>query len=210
MRDRARNPGPLHAVAAAVRHQRRRASASTSTTLRSPKPVPRRRRMSKTGAVDRPSEDRPPRTTLIPPPRASAAADPAATLALDSQLDPFFIPDFCATRMVFAVVLIAEIVAVTLALARPDAPFLTELARHLDVPAMARADECGTALLLAALARSAHGAAELRGRVHADTAEHRRDLRARALARHGIRHGRNHGQSHASTGRSCCATPASR
>ena len=31
--------------------------------------------------------------------------------------------------MVFAVVLIAELVAVTLALARPDAPFLTELAR---------------------------------------------------------------------------------
>ena len=31
--------------------------------------------------------------------------------------------------MVLAVVLIAELVAVTLALARPDAPFLTELAR---------------------------------------------------------------------------------
>jgi two-component system sensor histidine kinase AlgZ len=84
--------------------------------------------MSKTGAVDRSSEDRPPRTTLIPPPRASAAANPAATLALDSQLDPFYIPDFCAPRMVFAVVLIAELVAVTLALARPNAPFLTELA----------------------------------------------------------------------------------
>ncbi len=84
--------------------------------------------MSKTGAIDRPSEDRPPRTTLIPPPRASAAANPAGTLALDSQLDPFYIPDFCATRMVFAVVLIAELVAVTLALARPNAPFLTELA----------------------------------------------------------------------------------
>jgi two-component system, LytTR family, sensor histidine kinase AlgZ len=83
--------------------------------------------MSKTGAVEQPSEERPPRTTLIPPPRASAAA-PAAPV-LDSHLDEFYIPDFCATRMVFAVVLIAELVAVTLALARSDAPFLTELAR---------------------------------------------------------------------------------
>ena len=85
--------------------------------------------MSKTGAIERPSEDRPPRTTLIPPPRASAAAAPAFTAVLDSRFDEFYIPDFCATRMVFAVVLIAELVAVTLALARPDAPFLTELAR---------------------------------------------------------------------------------
>lgn len=89
--------------------------------------------MSKTGAIERPPEDRPPRTTLIPPPRASASADHASTAfdspGLDSQLDPFYVPDFCATRMVFAVVLIAELVAVTLALARPDAPFLTELAR---------------------------------------------------------------------------------
>jgi two-component system sensor histidine kinase AlgZ len=66
---------------------------------------------------------------LIPPPRASASAESASTRALDSQLDTFYLPDFCATRMVFAVVLIAELVAVTLALARPDAPFLTELAR---------------------------------------------------------------------------------
>jgi two-component system, LytTR family, sensor histidine kinase AlgZ len=84
--------------------------------------------MSKTGAAERPSEDRTPRTTLIPPPRASAAAA-ATTPVLDSPLDAFYVPDFCATRMVFAVVLIAELVAVTLALARPDAPFLTELAR---------------------------------------------------------------------------------
>jgi hypothetical protein len=85
--------------------------------------------MSKTGAVERPPEDRTPRTTLIPPQRASASAVPTTTPALDSSLDPFYIPDFCATRMVFAVVLIAELVALTLALARPDAPFLTELAR---------------------------------------------------------------------------------
>jgi two-component system, LytTR family, sensor histidine kinase AlgZ len=85
--------------------------------------------MSKIGAIERPSEDRPPRTTLIPPPRASAASTLAAPPALDSPPDAFYIPDFCATRMVFAVVLIAEIVAVTLALARPNAAFLTELAR---------------------------------------------------------------------------------
>ena len=85
--------------------------------------------MSKTGAIDRPSEDRPPRTTLIPPPRPSVAADVVSPAAQDPRLDAFFIPDFCATRMVFAVVLIAELVALTLALARPDAPFLTELAR---------------------------------------------------------------------------------
>jgi two-component system, LytTR family, sensor histidine kinase AlgZ len=85
--------------------------------------------MSKTGAIERPPEDRTPRTTLIPPPRASASAESATPPALDSKLDAFYIPDFCATRMVFAVVLIAELVAVTLALARPDAPFLTELAR---------------------------------------------------------------------------------
>jgi two-component system sensor histidine kinase AlgZ len=43
--------------------------------------------------------------------------------------DDFFLPDFCATRMVFAVVLVAELIALTLALARSTAPFLTELAR---------------------------------------------------------------------------------
>jgi len=85
--------------------------------------------MSKTGAIERPPADRTPRTTLIPPPRASASAVPETTPALDSSLDAFYIPDFCATRMVFAVVLIAELVALTLALARPDAPFLQELAR---------------------------------------------------------------------------------
>ena len=85
--------------------------------------------MSKTGAVEQPADDRTPRTTLVPPPRPSASADTALTSPPDSRLDTFFIPDFCAPRMVFAVVLIAELVAVTLALARPDAPFLTELAR---------------------------------------------------------------------------------
>jgi two-component system, LytTR family, sensor histidine kinase AlgZ len=85
--------------------------------------------MSKTGAVEQPPAARTPRTTLVPPPRPSVAAEVASPAAQDPRLDAFYIPDFCATRMVFAVVLIAELVALTLALARPDAPFLTELAR---------------------------------------------------------------------------------
>ena len=88
--------------------------------------------MSKTGAIERPAEASTPRTTLVPPPRPSASAEsvaPATSSPLDASLDAFFIPDFCATRMVFAVVLIAELVALTLALARPDALFLNELAR---------------------------------------------------------------------------------
>jgi two-component system sensor histidine kinase AlgZ len=84
--------------------------------------------MSKTGAIEQPPADRPPRTTLIPPPRPRAAVE-VASVATAEPVDAFYIPDFCATRMVFAVVLIAELVALTLALARPDAPFLTELAR---------------------------------------------------------------------------------
>ncbi len=63
------------------------------------------------------------------PPRPSAAAPDATVDRADSALDTFFIPDFCAPRMVLAVVLIAELVALTLALARADTPFLTELAR---------------------------------------------------------------------------------
>jgi two-component system sensor histidine kinase AlgZ len=84
--------------------------------------------MSKTGAIEQPAEDRPPRT-LMPPPRPSAPAEAAEVATAEPRLDAFFIPDFCAPKMVFAVVLIAELVALTLALARPDAPFLTELAR---------------------------------------------------------------------------------
>ncbi len=92
--------------------------------------------MSKTGAAEHPVDERTPRTTprptLVPPPRLSASADtPAATpdARLEASPEAFFIPDFCAPRMVFAVVLIGEIVALTLTLARADAPFLTELAR---------------------------------------------------------------------------------
>jgi two-component system sensor histidine kinase AlgZ len=85
--------------------------------------------MSKTGAVEHAAADRTPRTSLMPPPRPGATADGSNGLNAASALDAFFIPDFCAPRMVLAVVLIAELVAVTLTLARSDTPFLTELAR---------------------------------------------------------------------------------
>jgi two-component system sensor histidine kinase AlgZ len=87
--------------------------------------------MSKTGATERAAEDASPRPTLVPPPRPSISAEssPKTDSALAGAADTFFIPDFCAPRMVFAVVLIAELVALTLTLARPDAVFLTELAR---------------------------------------------------------------------------------
>ena len=87
--------------------------------------------MSKTGATERAAEDTPPRSTLVPPPRPSTSAEsPSQSDSLPGgTLDAFFIPDFCAPKMVLAVVLIAELVALTLTLARPDATFLTELAR---------------------------------------------------------------------------------
>jgi two-component system sensor histidine kinase AlgZ len=84
--------------------------------------------MSKTGAIEN-AADRSTRTPLMPQPRPSAAVDAPSAVKADSALDSFFIPDFCAARMVLAVVLIAELVALTLALARADTPFLTELAR---------------------------------------------------------------------------------
>jgi len=55
--------------------------------------------------------------------RPRGAAERAESVTPD-----FFIPDFCTPRMVFGVVLIAELIAVTLALARPSGAFLNELA----------------------------------------------------------------------------------
>jgi two-component system sensor histidine kinase AlgZ len=64
------------------------------------------------------------------PPRDEAQARAAARREdATRRLDDFFIPDLCATRRVFAVVLVAELIAVTLSLARPSGVFLTELAR---------------------------------------------------------------------------------
>jgi two-component system, LytTR family, sensor histidine kinase AlgZ len=85
--------------------------------------------MSKTGAAERASA---PLRPLAPPaatPLPDTVAVAPAVSRLDASDDDFFIPDFCATRMVFAVVLVAELLAVTLSLARPTADFLTELAR---------------------------------------------------------------------------------
>jgi len=60
---------------------------------------------------------------------AEAEAAPAASPAVRGKSD-YFLPDFCEPRMVLAVVLIAELLALVLALARPvGAGFLTELAR---------------------------------------------------------------------------------
>jgi two-component system sensor histidine kinase AlgZ len=78
--------------------------------------------MSKPGAIEIQAKDeRPAAPERVERERAS---DRSSALA-----DDFFIPDFCATRMVFAIVLIAELIALTLTLARQEADFLTELAR---------------------------------------------------------------------------------
>jgi two-component system sensor histidine kinase AlgZ len=86
--------------------------------------------MSKTGAAERAIKVRPPSQALAAPAEVATDADEPVTAGRgSSRLEEFFIPDFCAARMVFAVVLIAELLAVTLSLARPAADFLTELAR---------------------------------------------------------------------------------
>ncbi|HEX7080938.1 MAG TPA: sensor histidine kinase [Gammaproteobacteria bacterium] len=67
--------------------------------------------MSRPGAADEAARDE-----TSPPQRLPA--------------DDFFLPDFCHPRMVLAVVLISELLAVVFALVRPaETPFLTDLAR---------------------------------------------------------------------------------
>lgn len=83
--------------------------------------------MSKTGAAERLAQDSSPRSVAASPPLGAEGASDA-TARIDASADDFFIPDFCAPRMVFAVVLLAELLALTLTLARPEAAFLTELA----------------------------------------------------------------------------------
>src|SRR5687767_14490781 len=94
--------------------------------------------MSPTGAIEDPSRhDRRPAANPIAAPTEELPRDepqaPAGGAASrnDSarRLEDFFIPDLCVPRAVFAVVLIAELLAVTLSLARPGLAFLTELAR---------------------------------------------------------------------------------
>jgi two-component system sensor histidine kinase AlgZ len=61
--------------------------------------------------------------TPAEPSRRRIAFDP-------TPQDDFFLPDFCAPRMVLTIVLVLELLALTLALARPGGTaFLTELAR---------------------------------------------------------------------------------
>ena len=85
-------------------------------------PEPKLRLMSKNGAAEaRAAPDR--------PPPAERLEGVATDTPHGGTRDDFSIPDFCATRMVFVVVLIAELLALTLSLARPTEPFLIELAR---------------------------------------------------------------------------------
>ena len=91
--------------------------------------------MSRPGAAAKTStriEDGPAAIPVAPaaePQRDEPRARAAPSSAVAAALDDFFIPDFCATRSVFVVVLIGELIALTLSLARPAANFLVELAR---------------------------------------------------------------------------------
>ena len=78
-----------------------------------------------TGTGDSPDRRRSDRSMDTPaePSRRRIAFDP-------TPQDDFFLPDFCAPRMVLTIVLVLELLALTLALARPGGTaFLTELAR---------------------------------------------------------------------------------
>jgi len=91
--------------------------------------------MSKPGAAERAAEiDSGPAVIPVAPAVAPAHDEPQARAipnrdARSAVLEDFFIPDLCSNRRVFTVVLTAELIAVTLSLARPSAFFLTELAR---------------------------------------------------------------------------------
>jgi len=92
--------------------------------------------MSKSGAIS-PSSDRQTRAengqSLRSP--STSVNTPAVPFRRRITFDPappddFFLPDFCAPRMVLAIVLVLELLALTFALARPGGTaFLTELAR---------------------------------------------------------------------------------
>jgi two-component system sensor histidine kinase AlgZ len=91
--------------------------------------------MSRPGAVERTAEIESGPAVIPVVPTVDPARDELKSRATTdgdvrrTALEDFFIPDLCANRMVFAVVLIAELIAVTLSLARPSADFLMELAR---------------------------------------------------------------------------------
>lgn len=80
--------------------------------------------MSSSGAAE--LDDSASRAAGAPP----AAPSSGPLTGTERRDGAFYLPDFCEPRMVFAVVLISALVALTLALARPTAlGFLSELAR---------------------------------------------------------------------------------
>src|SRR4051794_844303 len=91
--------------------------------------------MSRPGAAESAAEiESGPAVIPVAPAAERARAEPPSRATTEREarsaaLDDFFIPDLCANRRVFAVVLTAELIALTLSLARPSANFLTELAR---------------------------------------------------------------------------------
>jgi two-component system sensor histidine kinase AlgZ len=91
--------------------------------------------MSKPGAAERAAEiDSGPAVIPVAPAVMPARDEPQTRPISDrdarsAALEDFFVPDLCSNRRVFTVVLTAELIAVTLSLARPSAFFLTELAR---------------------------------------------------------------------------------
>ncbi len=91
--------------------------------------------MSRPGAAERTAKtESGPAVIPVAPAAETARGGPQARAhperdARNGALDDFFIPDLCANRRVFEVVLTAELIAVTLSLARPSASFLMELAR---------------------------------------------------------------------------------
>ena len=91
--------------------------------------------MSRPGAAEQAAEiESGPAVIPVAPAAEPARAEPQSRATADrdargAALEDFFIPDLCANRRVFVVVLTAELIAVTLSLARPSNYFLTELAR---------------------------------------------------------------------------------
>src|SRR5690606_1968935 len=109
----------------------RTASASTSRMPRSTKPERKPRLMSRLGAPELISraDDGPAQARIAAPLRRQSF--PWAYMAPRSAAgDEFFLPDFCAPRMALVVVLICELLAAVLTLARPtESSLLMELAR---------------------------------------------------------------------------------
>jgi two-component system, LytTR family, sensor histidine kinase AlgZ len=91
---------------------------------KSTKPEPKPRRMSRTGAVE---TAQPPDRVSEPPELAGGEREAAAANRRVPDPSDFFLPDFCQPRMVFAVVLISELLAVVFTLARPATAVMTEL-----------------------------------------------------------------------------------